>query len=124
MKALIHEDVEQEAVIDYCRLLSIPIIHIPNEGKRSKSYASKLKRMGLAKGFPDLFIPLAKKGAHGLFVELKVGNNKTTEEQREWLSLLRDNGYAAYVCRGFQSAKNCIDEYLKEDTNLNAGKER
>ena len=38
------EDAEQEAVVEYCDLLHIPIVHIPNEGKRSLSYAAILKK--------------------------------------------------------------------------------
>lgn len=52
---------EQEAVIEYCAWRRIPVVHIPNEGKRSAAYAAQMKRMGLAKGFPDLFIPVAVK---------------------------------------------------------------
>ena len=35
------EDAEQEAVVEYCNLLHITIVHIPNEGKRSLSYSYK-----------------------------------------------------------------------------------
>ena len=63
------EDSDQEAVIEYCEIRGIPIVHIPNEGKRTVSYGAKLRRMGMKKGFPDLFIPKAAKGKHGLFIE-------------------------------------------------------
>ena len=65
------EAAEQEAVVEYCDVRHIPIVHIPNEGKRSVSYAAQLKRAGMRKGFPDLFVPLAREGFHGLFVEMK-----------------------------------------------------
>lgn len=109
------EDSEQEAVIEYCRLRSIPIIHIPNEGKRSASYGAKMKRMGLAKGFPDLFIPEPINGAHGLFIELKADNGKISKDQEEWLMLLSKKGYRSFVCRGFNAAKSVIEKYLKGD---------
>ncbi len=114
------EDAEQEAVVEYCDLRHIPIVHIPNEGKRSLSYAAKIKRMGLRRGFPDLFIPLARKCFHGLFIEMKYGKGKATKEQAEWISYLNSQGYRAVVCYGTDEALAEIDLYIynKEDQNV------
>ena len=105
------EDAEQEAVVEYCDLLHIPIVHIPNEGKRSLSYAARMKRMGLRSGFPDLFVPLARGGYHGLFIEMKYGKNKTTKEQEEWLERLSAEGYACAVCYNAAEAIKTIESY-------------
>ena len=105
------EDAEQEAVVEYCDLLHIPIVHIPNEGKRSLSYAARMKRMGLRSGFPDLLVPLARGGYHGLFIEMKYGKNKTTKEQKEWLELLSAEGYACAVCYNAAEAIKTIESY-------------
>ena len=106
------EDAEQEAVVEYCDLLHIPIVHIPKEGKRSLSYAARMKRMGLRSGFPDLLVPLARGGYHGLFIEMKYGKGKTTKEQEEWLSCLNSQGYRAVVCRGSGEALAEINSYI------------
>lgn len=105
------EDAEQEAVVEYCDLLHIPIVHIPNEGKRSLSYAARMKRMGLRSGFPDLLVPLARGGYHGLFIEMKYGKNKTTKEQKEWLERLTAEGYACAVCYNAAEAIKTIESY-------------
>ena len=105
------EDAEQEAVVEYCDLLHIPIVHIPNEGKRSLSYAARMKRMGLRSGFPDLLVPLARGGYHGLFIEMKYGKNKTTKEQKEWLDRLSAEGYACAVCYNAAEAIKTIESY-------------
>lgn len=105
------EDAEQEAVVEYCDLLHIPIVHIPNEGKRSLSYAARMKRMGLRSGFPDLLVPLARGGYHGLFIEMKYGKNKTTKEQQEWLERLSAEGYACAVCYNAAEAIKTIESY-------------
>ena len=105
------EDAEQEAVVEYCDLLHIPIVHIPNEGKRSLSYAARMKRMGLRSGFPDLFVTLARGKYHGLFIEMKYGKNKTTKEQKEWLELLSAEGYACAVCYGADETIKVIENY-------------
>lgn len=105
------EDAEQEAVVEYCDLLHIPIVHIPNEGKRSLSYAARMKRMGLRSGFPDLLVPLARGGYHGLFIEMKYGKNKTTKEQKEWLERLSAEGYVCAVCYNAAEAIKTIESY-------------
>ena len=105
------EDAEQEAVVEYCDLLHIPIVHIPNEGKRSLSYAARMKRMGLRSGFPDLLVPIARGGYHGLFIEMKYGKNKTTKEQKEWLERLSAEGYACAVCYNAAEAIKTIESY-------------
>lgn len=107
------ETAEQEALIEYCDVRHIPIVHIPNEGKRSAAYAAQMKRAGLRKGFPDLFVPLARESYHGLFIELKYGRGKTSPEQEEWLAFLSANGYRAVVCYGFEEAVREICRYAK-----------
>lgn len=108
------ETQEQQAVVEWCDFMKIPIVHIPNEGKRSAYYGQQLKRAGMRKGFPDLFIPLACGSYHGLFVEMKVGRNKTTEDQERWLSLLCVNGYKTCVCYGYDEAVTEIKKYIRE----------
>ena len=105
------ESAEQIAVIDFCDLMKIPVVHIPNESKRSAIYGAMLKRMGLRSGFPDLFIPLARGIYHGLFIEMKYGKNKPTKEQEKWLVLLSAEGYACAVCYGADEAINIIKTY-------------
>ena len=111
------EDAEQEAVVEYCDIRNIPIVHIPNEGKRSISYAAKLKRMGLRKGFPDLFVPMARGEYHGLFIEMKYGEGRTSKDQQKWIRLLTREGYLCRICYGFDAAVKEIDQYIKKKGN-------
>lgn len=109
----VSETGEQEAVIEYCAWRRIPVVHIPNEGKRSAAYAAQMKRMGLAKGFPDLFIPVAASGFHGLFIELKRDRKeKATEPQKAWIAYLNKAGYRATVCHGAEEAIREIENYI------------
>ena len=108
------EDEIQEAVVEYCNILHIVCVHIPNESKRTASYGAKMKRMGLRKGFPDLFLPTAKKGFHGLFIELKRDKaSRPTKEQLEWLSYLNREGYRAIVAYGVDEAMKEIANYME-----------
>lgn len=107
---------EQEAVIQFCQYSGIDVIHIANEGKRSARYGAELKRLGMRKGFPDLFVPIANNGYHGLFIELKRDvTRKPTKEQLSWISKLNKAGYYATVCYGADAAIREIKKYLKEN---------
>lgn len=108
------ESTEQEAVVGYCNALGIPVIHIPNEGKRSYQYGAMLRRMGLRRGFPDLFVPLARLGYHGLFIEMKAGRGRLSDPQREWLEKLNKEGYAVSVCYGADEAIAKIRRYTED----------
>lgn len=107
------ESDEQIAVVQYCALRRIPIFAIPNGGTRNKIEAANLKRQGVKRGVPDLCIPVARKGYHGLYIEMKYGKNKTSAEQDLWIELLNRNGYLATVCWGADAAIKVIDDYLR-----------
>nr|DAW85591.1 MAG TPA: Nuclease [Bacteriophage sp.] len=87
--------------------------HIPNGGKRDKLTATNLKRQGVKAGVPDICLPVARGGYFGLYIELKVGSNKPTKLQNEWLCNLNKQGYLAVVCYGWREAAEMIETYLK-----------
>ena len=105
------EGAEQIVVVEWCDLSKIPIVHIANEGKRSAAYGANLKRMGMRKGFPDLFVPMARGKYHGLFIEMKYDKNKPTGDQKKWLELLASEGYACVVCYNADDAIRIIKKY-------------
>lgn len=91
------------------------MFHIPNEGKREQRTGYILRQLGLKKGVPDVFLPVARGGKHGLFIEMKrLKGGRLTEEQTEWRDKLREQGYAAEVCFGWENAANVIRKYLEE----------
>ena len=108
------EEEEQGVVKQFCELCKITLVHIPNEGKRSYIAGAKLKAIGLQKGFPDLFVPEARNGFHGLFIEMKRDRTrKPTKEQKEWIELLNEKGYLAVVAYGADEAIATIRSYMK-----------
>lgn len=115
VQPLTTEDNEQITIIEYCELKHIIAVHIPNESKRSVAYGAKMKRMGLRKGFPDIFIPTARKGFYGLFIELKRDRkSRVSAEQTAWITYLNKQGYKALVCYGANEAINEIERYFTE----------
>lgn len=113
----------QVALIAECdrRALTNPlwgyIFAIPNGGQRTKSQGGKLKAEGVRAGIPDLFLPVARRECHGLFIELKVGSNDLTKRQIWWIDRLKEQGYCAAVVWELQMAINLLEWYLEsEDT--------
>ncbi len=86
--------------------------HIPNEGKRSRLAGARLKEAGLKSGVPDVHLPVAHGGYIGLYIELKCGRNKPTENQKLWLRALRKAHHFTAVCYGWEQARALIEEYL------------
>ncbi|MBP5363390.1 MAG: VRR-NUC domain-containing protein [Ruminococcus sp.] len=92
--------------------------HVPNEGKRSTVTGSRFKQMGLKPGVPDIVLPVAHGGYTGLYIEMKYGKNKVTENQSRWLDMLKREGNKTAVCYNFEEAKEVITEYLKADRTM------
>lgn len=86
---------------------------IPNGGRRDKAEAAHLKRQGVKSGVPDLHLPVARGNYHGLYIEMKVGKNKPTQNQKEWISALKASGYAVEVCYSAAAARQIIIAYLQ-----------
>lgn len=89
------------------------LYHVPNGGKRDIGTAKKLKSEGVKAGVPDIVLPVARGGYHGLYIELKVGKNKPTALQKEWLERLKQEGYYTTWCMGSKAAIQVIEDYLQ-----------
>lgn len=102
-------------------LYSIPN-QIPHLSKMPKKYRfaiiNYMKREGMCKGIPDLHLPVASRGKHGLFIEMKYGKGKLSDEQGQWLDDLDNQGYAVSVCYDWKEAAKDIIEYLDLDRDL------
>ena len=85
---------------------------IPNGGTRHKIEAANLKRQGVKAGVPDICLPYPSGGYHSLYIELKVGKNKPSKNQEDWIKDLNAAGNKAIVCYGFEEAKKEIEKYL------------
>ena len=113
---------EQEWVIQWAdamielneRPLLRMLYHTPNGGLRDKATAQALRRAGVKAGVPDLFLPVARGGHHGLWIELKRSDhsNHASPDQEWWIEQLRQQGYRAVVCYGASEAIAEIEDYL------------
>lgn len=110
------------ALMDWIRLnpnIEKYTIHIANEryldvknNPKLWAVGAKLKQMGVKKGVPDFFFAIPKGGYCGLWLELKVGSNKPSKEQQDFLELMTSVGYLAVCVVGFDAALIVIKQYF------------
>ena len=115
------EEQEQMAVIEWRDLMvnQFPelrlLIHIGNGGLRSKPEAVRFKKMGVHPGVSDLFLPVARGGFHGLWVEMKrQKGGKLSEPQKQWIDDMNAEHYLAVRADGAEAACDVIYKYLTE----------
>lgn len=113
------ESAEQRAVFEWARVMECKwpelrmMYHIPNEGKRSRRTGARMKAEGLRGGVPDICLPVARGGHHGLYIEMKrVRDSRVTQDQLDWIEDLISQGYVAAVCRGCDEAIELISRYM------------
>ena len=105
------EDAEQRVIFQWaametaaCPELGL-LYAIPNGGKRAIKTAVALKKQGVKRGVPDMCLPVARGGYHGLYIELKrPKGGVVSETQKSWITALNTQGYKAIICHGAAEA--------------------
>ena len=88
--------------------------HIPNGGGRNPIEARHLKEQGVKPGIPDLFLPCARGGFHGLYIEMKRRNGgRVSIEQKKMILALKKQDYCVEVCQGWEEARDIITAYME-----------
>ena len=110
---------EQVALFQWAQYALTPeqylmMFAIPNGGSRNIAEACNLKRQGVKRGVPDIMLAVPISQYHGLFIEMKFGKNKASNEQVKFIEQLNKNGYIAVCVTGWDKARECIIDYLKE----------
>lgn len=95
----------------------------------SVKQGAQAKKQGKTKSWPDVFIAVARRGFHGLFIEQKKQGervhlasdrtkfaSKHIAAQATMLQRLRDQGYCAEFAVGFAETKELIDWYFEAGT--------
>lgn len=101
----------------FCWIRTRPDIHpytfsVPNDRKTNRIMGAILKHMGLKPGVSDICVSIPKGQYHGMFIELKFGKNKPTQHQINFIDNMREKGYHALVCVGYEAARAAIEEYM------------
>ena len=113
------EEYEQNCLFKWAALESgahpeLALLHaIPNGGKRIPREAARMKAGGVKAGVPDMFLPVAREGCHGLYIELKRRHGgKVSHQQVSWMDALSRQGYKVSLCLGWDAARDVIQQYL------------
>lgn len=110
------ETTEQIKIFDWIRACTdLPAMHIALERKCSPQYGAVLKRMGVIPGISDIFIPRKSGIYSGLWLELKVGKNKPTPAQADFLVQMTKEGYMAVCVYGSEAAIEFIKTFYEID---------
>ena len=125
------EEEEQQAFVQWLTINKIPHFHCPNEiGGQTRSLklrAIKMKKMGVSKGVPDLFVFIPVTGINGhidayqpIAIEMKRAKNSTTsKEQKDWLKIIGLAGIPCAVCKGAEKAIEFVNSAIKEISDDN-----
>ena len=116
-KIALHTPTEHEEQVEFVRWFrrnyDETIMAIPNGANKSRSSAANFKAEGLLSGAPDLFVASAKRGYHGLLIEMKrTKGSSTTAQQKKVIADLNSAGYYACVCKGAEAAKKTARWYF------------
>ena len=118
------EHLSQCAVIAQCRMMERKypelkcLMAIPNGGQRHIAVARKLKAEGVKSGVSDLFLALpVPNGPAGLWVEMKAPDGVVSQNQEDFIYLMRWVGYRAIVCWSVDEAVDEITKYLNRYRN-------
>ncbi len=82
------------------------LIHIPNEGKRTRWEGQRVQRMGLRAGTPDYL--LSKDGKPLCWLEFKFGKNGLTDSQKEFRDYAKAGGFGFEVIKTFEEFKAAL----------------
>ena len=95
-------------------LYSIPNGAMLGGGRIGSIRANILKAEGLLPGVCDLFIPSAKGGYFGLYLEMKIKGGKVSNEQMNFIKGVEEQGYRAAVCWSADEAIEILMDYMQK----------
>lgn len=95
------------------RVLGDYISHPPLGGRRGSKAGAMMRHSGAKKGYPDLIVDIPSGEYHGLRIEIKkLEGGRVSDEQELCMEILREQGYKAEVCCGYDAVINEIKDYL------------
>jgi hypothetical protein len=93
----------------------LKLLHSSLNGvKLSIGQAVKAKKSGMTKGIPDINLPFACLEYTQLYIEMKIGKNKLTSEQKELRDLLVMGGAFYSVAYSAKEAIDTIEKYVAQ----------
>lgn len=123
------EHEEQSALLEWVDMFGVKtypelayLYAVPNGGFRSKRTANELHSEGVRPGVPDLCLPVARHGFHGLYIEMKCHRkgSRLSEDQKRWINFLYAEGNFVAVCWDWIEAQSILVHYLTPSATMPA----
>lgn len=92
---------------------------VPNQGKRGKATASRMKSEGMVAGVSDLILLWPSNGYHGAVLEMKIPGKKPSAGQCEWLMHREASGYMAAFEDSVEGGIRFFSDYLNNKKYTN-----
>lgn len=93
-----------------------PVAHVMYANVNGQYRQGQRPEPGMKAGIPDVFLPVARNGKHGLYIELKrIQGGKVSDAQKGWRSVLEGQGYAVGWAYGAAEAIALVENYLRDD---------
>lgn len=115
------ESEEQATVIQWARAHEgqwpeLALLHASGQGRLHFRAIGAARREGLKAGVPDLHLPIARGGYHGLWIEMKrCRGGRVSAEQSWWHNRLdRIGGCLVVVSAGCKPAIGALEWYLNQ----------
>lgn len=80
--------------------------------RQGAAAAARLKKEGVDKGIPDVFVAVPAGGYHGLWLTFKSPGRDCSRPQYEKIALLRSFGYKVEIADDARSAIKITETYL------------
>ena len=105
------ESEEAQILVQFLRARGLRFCHVPNEAATNPIRGAKLKREGVAAGFPDYIVFLG--GLRVCFIELKrTRYGRVGPMQKSWIEYLKHQGFDAIIAAGAVKAIQFIESLL------------
>lgn len=98
-----HEHAIQVGIVKYLRAMGVFCFAVPNGGKRDAKTGAYLKDEGALAGVADLILV---QNNQIVFVEIKTGDGKQSESQRNFQKEVEARGHLYLVWRSIDDAIN------------------
>ncbi len=86
---------------------------VPNGGYRNVKEAAIMKAEGVLAGVADLFLMLPRKGYSGMFIEMKYGLGKQSNEQIKFQTNSEEQGYKYVVANSLEGFMSEVNSYIR-----------
>jgi hypothetical protein len=120
------EDIESQCLVQWAKskywqgkriadalILNAGGAYLGSDARQRAITMGRLKRQGFKNGVFDFFLAIPRAGFGGLWIEMKrKQGGVVSNDQVTFQYTMTDLGYKTAICKGWEAAKEAIEEYL------------